>query len=182
MTDDLSPVGGHEGDATHPDDQPEHERTRFRTVGFVAGVTAGAILTICVAAYAASFSISAGTIGTSAVAQTKLCANDSFTYQSSSIRTRFVTSGSRYEIAQAEYDSIDALCLNKAVRITVLNTASPFDAIGNGKAAPNDGALTGVTFTAANNNIEAWALGDGPLLNNIDSGSSTVDLLVIVRG
>lgn len=151
---------------------------RFRGLGFVAGVTAGAVLTVCMAAYAASTSITGGSIGTSANAQTSPCTTDTFTIGGSTL-TRYVASGNRYEIAQTKANGVPGGCRHEG-RITVLNTASPYNAVGNGNASPNDGAIYNASL--GGNNTLQWTAGQGPLLNNIDSSSSGIDVLVIVRG
>lgn len=155
------------------------DRSRFGGLGLVIGVTVGAISTISVAAYAVSITIAGGTIGTSAATQTA-CSNAAWTFNSA--RTRYVAASNRYEIESINIDNVASpTCRTPRVnRITVKNVATPNDPVGNGNAAPNDGALLG-NFAAVNN-VETWTSGQGPLLNNISSLNPNVTFVVVVRG
>ena len=149
---------------------------RRRGLGFAAGIVVGATLTVSAAAYGASLgTISDGSIGTSANAMTA-CSAASLTY--ANLRTRFNTGTLRYDISEVDVNNVDVACRTSA-RVIVTNHVSTYDAIGNGNAAPNDGAWVG-NFTALNNN-PTWAAGQGPLLNNIFSSSNEVDFLVVIR-
>lgn len=157
--------------------QPNGDRFRFGGVGFIAGVTFGAVLTLCVAAYAASINISGGAIGTS-TATNNACANSGITF--ATVRTRYVPgSPGRYEFASVGVNSVPAGCQSKPNRITVVNSASPFNALNNGNAAPNDGALLG-SFGGASNTA-TWTSGQGPLLNNVDNSDSRVKFVLAIR-
>lgn len=151
---------------------------RSARMGLVAGVTIGAVMTIGVAAYAASISITSGSIGTEAAAVTSPCGNTFWTMDTP--RTRFVTGSNRYEIATVDV-TVPGGCQSPATfRMTVMNNAAGKYPVGNGNAAPNDGAKTGAL--GAGPSTETWTAGQGPLLNNISNSDSSVRFLVMIRG
>ncbi|MGV1037749.1 MAG: hypothetical protein ACOYD0_12100 [Candidatus Nanopelagicales bacterium] len=155
--------------------EPKHRSARM---GLVAGVTVGAVMTIGVAAYAASMSITNGSIGTQAAAQTSPCGNAFWTMDTP--RTRFVTGTNRYEIASADV-TVPAACQSPAAfRMVVMNNAAGNTPVGNGNAAPNDGAKTGAL--GAGPSTQTWTAGQGPLLNNISNGDPSIRFLVMIRG
>ena len=154
---------------------------RAGRLGLVVGITVGAVMTTCVAAFAASLSITGGTIGTSANDQLSPCGNTAWTWANT--RTRYVSSGDRYEIASIDL-TVPAACQAPAVfRMVVMNNSTgtdPTTPVGNGNASPNDGALTG-TF-GAGPSTETWTSGQGPLLDNVDNADPAVRFLVMIRG
>lgn len=157
------------------------DKQRAGRLGLVVGITVGAVMTTCIAAYGASLSITDGTIGTSANAQVSPCGNTTYTWANT--RTRYVSSGDRYEIASIDL-TVPTGCQAPAVyRMVVMNNATGTGAttpVENGNAAPNDGALTG-TF-GAGASTETWTSGQGPLLNNVDNADPAVRFLVMSRG
>lgn len=149
---------------------------RMATLGLVAGLGLGTFATAAAVAQAASLGTpSGGSLGTASVA-TSGC--NTIMDNPTSIRTRYVASGNRYEIATATMNGVAPACRLPA-RVTVVTNASPYGAVGNGGTAPADGA---VTLTLANNNTVTWTSGAGPLLDNIPNADSTVKLLVVIRG
>lgn len=157
--------------------EPTSRRAHSSGVGFVAGITVGAILTVCVAAYAASTSITGGTIGTSAAAHSPCVVDD---FGLSAVRTRYVATGERYEIASVTITSVAPGCRNLPTRVTAVNHIFPYNAISNGNAAPDDGAL--LTDLPLLNNVVTWTFGQGPLLNNVSNSNRQVNFVTAVRG
>lgn len=156
----------------------DRQGARFGGIGLVAGVTIGAVFAVAAAAYAASMPLNQGSIGTSAADQPS-CGNPGLNFNT--VRTRYVAAGDRYEIASIDVDSVPTSCRgSQVVRITAADVATPQNAISNGNAAPNDGALLDVL--SSNNNTETWTSGQGPLLNNVSNTNSNVTFTVVFRG
>lgn len=156
----------------------DRQGARFGGIGLVAGVTIGAVFAVAAAAYAASMPLTQGSIGTSASAQ-PTCGDPGLTFPN--LRSRYVAAGDRYEIASIGVNSVPTGCRSpRVVRVTASAVVTPFEAISNGNAAPNDGAFLGTL--SSNNNTVTWTTGEGPLLNNIPNSNSNVRFTVVFRG